>query len=101
MIGLLLPVVPTVPFLLLSAFCFARSSPRLHFWLLNHRHFGPPIVNWTEKGAISRPAKLLATASIGAAVIPPLILQLPVYVIWAEAVILSFVLLFIWTRPEK
>ena len=39
--GVFLPLLPTVPFVLLAAFCFARSSPRLEHWLLRHRHFGP------------------------------------------------------------
>ena len=60
LLGVLLPILPTTPFLLLAAWCFARSSPRLHGWLLGHRLFGPPIRNWEENGAISRPAKRLA-----------------------------------------
>ena len=41
--GALLPLLPTTPFLLLAAYAFARSSKRLHDWLLNHRQFGPLI----------------------------------------------------------
>ena len=44
--GIVLPLVPTTPFILLAAFCFARSSPRLEHWILNHRTFGPMIVHW-------------------------------------------------------
>ena len=63
-IGAFLPLLPTVPFLLLAAFCFARSSERVHQWLLNHPRFGPPIADWRRNGAIRRRVKWLATASI-------------------------------------
>ena len=66
-VGIVLPLLPTTPFLLLAAFCFARSSERLHDWLINHPTFGPPILDWRDRGAIGRKAKILATASVGAA----------------------------------
>src|SRR5690606_8396288 len=44
--GVVLPLLPATPFLLLAAFAFTRSSPRLHAWLLGHRHFGPLIEDW-------------------------------------------------------
>ena len=47
-IGIFLPLLPTTPFLLLSAFCFARSSEKLHQWLLNHPHFGRVLSNWEK-----------------------------------------------------
>ena len=62
LVGAFLPVLPTTPFLLLAVACFARSSPRLEAWLLNHPAFGPPLRNWREKRAISRKAKLSAVA---------------------------------------
>ena len=62
-IGAFLPLLPTVPFVILAAFCFARSSPRLENWLLTHPHFGHHIVAWREKGAISRKGKIAATAA--------------------------------------
>ncbi|MDB5698320.1 MAG: hypothetical protein JWN69_1124 [Alphaproteobacteria bacterium] len=58
--GVFLPLLPTVPFVLLAAFCFARSSPRLEGWLLQHRHFGPHIHSWRESRAISRSGKRAA-----------------------------------------
>ena len=60
LLGVLLPILPTTPFLLLAAWCFARSSPRLEAWLLEHRVFGPPLRDWRERGAINRRAKILS-----------------------------------------
>ena len=51
-LGVVLPLLPTTPFVLLAAFAFARSSERWHAWLLNHRIFGPIITDWREHGAI-------------------------------------------------
>ncbi len=63
-LGLILPVMPTTPFLLLAAACFARSSPRFHDWLLNLHLFGPLIRNWQETRSIPKRAKLLAIITI-------------------------------------
>lgn len=50
-LGIFLPLLPTTPFVLLSAGCFARSSERLHNWLINHPKFGQVILNWqTHRG---------------------------------------------------
>ena len=59
-IGIVVPGLPTVPFVLLSAFAAARGSRKLHDWLLAHRRFGPMIRDWQAHGAVSRRAKRLA-----------------------------------------
>lgn len=59
-IGAFLPLLPTVPFVLLTAMCWGRASPRFHAWLLNHQTFGPMVRDWQERGAIPRRAKYLA-----------------------------------------
>lgn len=59
-IGLFLPLLPTVPFVLLSAALFAKSSPRLYNWLLGHRLFGEHIRNYRDEKAIPLPIKILA-----------------------------------------
>ena len=61
-IGLLLPLVPTTPFLLVATFCFSRSSERLHQYLLNNRWFGHYIRNWEEHGIIPLKTKLFASS---------------------------------------
>ncbi len=63
-LGLVLPVLPTTPFLLLAAACFARSSPYCHERLLNIGVFGSLIRNWQETRSIPRRAKLMAIFSI-------------------------------------
>jgi uncharacterized membrane protein YbaN (DUF454 family) len=56
-LGIVLPGLPTTPFLLLAAYCFARSSEHFHSWLLNHRWFGSYVRNFEEGRGMTRPAK--------------------------------------------
>lgn len=98
-IGIFLPLLPTVPFLLLAAFCFARSSERLHNWMMEHPTLGPPIHDWQKNGAISRRAKKLATLSVVAVFALSWLMGVNATVLIIQAVTLSCVMLFIWTRP--
>lgn len=65
-LGVVLPVLPTTPFLLIAAACFARSSPRFYDWLMTNRVFGPLIRDWREHRSIPLRAKILAVALIAA-----------------------------------
>ena len=64
LIGIVLPLLPTTPFLLLTAWCYYNGSPRLHNWLLNHRWFGEYIRNFQEKKGIPLKGKILAISMI-------------------------------------
>jgi len=59
-IGIFLPLIPTTPFLLLASFCFARSSPRFHTWLLNQKNFGPIIRSYEAGLGVSLKVKVRA-----------------------------------------
>lgn len=101
-VGVFLPLLPTTPFVLLSAYCFSKSSKRLHLWLLNHKLFGSLISDWEKHGVIRTKTKCIATASMLILVSYPLFF-LPI-IIWVKlTVIITIlsVLIFIWTRPSS
>lgn len=98
--GVFLPLLPTVPFVLLSAFCFARSSERLHRWLLAHPWFSDALNNWEQKKAIrkglKRKAMLLSSLSflVSIAVVP---------LVWVKIMLgcmLLALLLYLRSIPE-
>ena len=98
--GAVLPILPTTPFLLLAAYAFARSSPRVHAWLMEHKLFGPPIRDWREQGAISAPAKRLAVSSMAAVLVLSVLFGVARSVLIIQAVVLIGAATFILTRPS-
>jgi uncharacterized membrane protein YbaN (DUF454 family) len=61
-VGMVLPLLPTTPFLLLAAGCFARGSPRAYRWLMENRYMGAQLKNYREGKGLSRKAKLVSLA---------------------------------------
>ncbi len=98
--GVFLPLLPTVPFLLLAAFFFGRSSQRAHDWLLSHKALGPATRDWQENGAISRKSKYLSAGSMMLVFAISVLFKIPVYMLIIQIVILLSVSYFIWTRPD-
>jgi hypothetical protein len=98
-LGVVLPLLPTTPFVLVAAFAFANSSDTLHQWLLDHNIFGPLITNWQRYGAISRSAKVLSLLSMVAVLVISLVIAVPAFVIAVQALVVGACSLFIISRP--
>ena len=99
-IGIFLPLLPTVPVLILAAFCFARSSPALEARLLNYPRYGHHLVAWREKGVISRRAKWSAAMAFGVSIaISFAAMAMPLSLIPLGVAIIC--LNWIWRKPEN
>ena len=76
LVGTVVPLLPTVPFVLLAAYCFAHGSPRFERWIVEHERFGPHVRAWRESGSIHPSGKRAAwiafavSAVIGLALFP-------------------------------
>lgn len=100
-VGLFLPLLPTTPFLLLTAYFFGASSPRFHSWLMNHKYFGPPIRDWEKNRVIRLRVKVLATVMmLGSSVIVLIIDHIPLFGKVGYSITLILVLTYIWTRKS-
>ncbi len=102
LIGVFVPVMPTVPFLLVAAWAASRSSPRLHRWLMSHPRFGKPLRDWNEAGIVSRRAKWFATIAMGMSATAMLFVATRAWIPGALAIIAGMVvvLVWLWRRPE-
>ncbi|MBC7137102.1 MAG: YbaN family protein [Oceanibaculum nanhaiense] len=102
LIGAFLPVVPTVPFLLVAVWCFSRSSPRFHHWLYTHPTFGPPIRNWFQHGIVPLKGKLYAVGGMAASWLMTVIF---VFDDWLKPALMGGTMmligLYVCTRPSR
>ncbi len=101
MVGVFLPGLPTVPFLLLTAWFAARGSESLHRWIYSHPTLGKLLVDWEEMGAISRKVKIAALTMLS---ISWLVMYFKVESVWVLSIVsLLFLAIggFLVTRPER
>jgi uncharacterized membrane protein YbaN (DUF454 family) len=99
-VGLFLPVLPTVPFILLAAWAAARSSPRLSRWLENHPRMGPHIVAWRRGGGVPRRAKWMASVMMAGSSAGMLLVLGPRWFVCAAIATMAAVAAWLWRRPE-
>lgn len=99
-VGIAVPGLPTVPFVLLSAFAASRGSQRLHAWLLAHRQFGPMIRDWQAHGAVSRRAKRLAVSMMAVCAAIMFLTSPKWWMAASGTAIMAVVAVWLWRRPE-
>lgn len=99
-LGVVLPLLPTTPFLLLAAWCFSRSSPRFHHWLLYRSWFGGYIRHWQEHKGLPRKAKRRAVIVILVTFAVSLWLVKLIYIRLLLLLILACLLIFMLRLPE-
>ena len=101
LVGVFVPGLPTVPFLLLAAWAGSKGWPALETWLLNHPRHGPPIRRWRDHRAVPRRAKWLASASMVVSVLLIALSTAPVALKVGSALLLASVAWWLWLRPER
>ena len=100
--GAFLPVLPTTPFMLVSLWCFSRSSPRFHNWLYSHKFFGPPLQQWHEYRVIPLTAKIVALLFMTIALIYMHVFS--VFAFWVKLMATTIIIYgawFILTKPSR
>lgn len=93
-IGIFVPLLPTTPFLLLAAACFARSSERFHSWLVNHNHLGPMIRGYLDGSGIPLRAKYTAITLVWLTLPPSALLLVPP--VWAKTLLVLLAISITW-----
>lgn len=99
-LGAVLPVLPTVPFLIMAAWAGGKGWPALEAWLLNHAHLGPGIRRWRERGAVPRRAKWLATVMMTGSAVMLALSPAPLAVQIGVPAVMAAVAIWLWLRPE-
>ncbi|MBN7795536.1 DUF454 family protein [Parahaliea mediterranea] len=99
-IGVVVPGLPTVPFLLLAAWCGGRGWPAMERWLLAHPRYGDTIRHWREHRAIPRKAKWAASAMMVLSATSVLVFPAPVAVRVILPAFLLCVAIWVWRRPD-
>ncbi|NDP39029.1 MAG: DUF454 domain-containing protein [Rhodoferax sp.] len=97
-IGIVLPVLPTTPFVLLAAYCISRGSARYEQWLLRHHRFGPMVRDWRANRAVPLRAKQFASVMM---ILSSVLAwwMLPANVRWIPAVCCAAVAAWLWSLP--
>jgi uncharacterized protein len=100
-IGVIVPGMPTTVFLIVALWAFARSSPRLHVWLLDHPRLGPPLRAWQNHRVVPRRAKILATGMMATSIVILWFTSRNPWLTGSVAAVLAGVSTYLLTRPSQ
>ncbi len=101
-IGVVLPLLPTTPFVILAAFFFSKGSERLHQWLLNQKTFGPMIRAWEQHKVIPHKAKLISTVMMLTMISYPLFFR--PFALWLKVIVIFtvfYAMWFVWSHRSE
>lgn len=98
-LGIITPGLPWSCFVVLAAYSFAKSSPRMHSWIYGHPRFGPFLTNWTEKKVFPRKMKYLMIVTMSTTVIF-LLLTAPIKGAILSGIFMFFVAVWAWRYPD-
>ncbi|MBL8326893.1 MAG: YbaN family protein [Rubrivivax sp.] len=100
LIGIVVPGLPTVPFLLVAAWAGGHGWPQLERWLVNHPRHGPAIRRWRDHGAVPRRAKWAATLMMALSAVLMGLSPAPLAAKVGVPVLMLAVAVWLWRRPE-
>lgn len=89
--GIFLPLLPTTPFLLLSAYCFARTSNKWYDWLLNHKYFGKIIRDYHQKKGVTLGIKIYALSLLWTTILSSVIFVVDLFFVDALLILIALV----------
>ena len=100
-IGVLTPGIPYSPFVVFSAYCFAKGSPKMHAWLYNHKLFGPFLTNWGEKRVFPQKMKYFMLGMMSLSLILMYTGGVKPIGIISTAIFMALVAIWAWRYPSS
>ena len=101
-VGIFLPILPTTPFMLLAAGCYAKSSSRFYNWIMNNKIFGPIIREWRQYRSIPRKAKYIAMALLVLSFGTSIVFFVPIFFVQILLTVMCIgMLIFMWRIPVR
>ncbi|MDP3123653.1 MAG: YbaN family protein, partial [Thiobacillus sp.] len=101
-LGMVVPGLPTVPFMLLALWAFSKSSKRFHCWLYTHRVFGPSLQQWQAHRVIPLKAKIVSLLSMALSMAyMTLYVNMPTWLLLATATLMAYGAWFVLSHPSK
>lgn len=100
-VGIAVPVLPTVPFIIVAAWAASNGWPSFEQWLLSHRIYGPHIRSWRTRGIVPRTAKIWAILTMSASAILLQLFAIPRWLQLGVPLMMALVAVWLWQRPES